>query len=71
MTRAWPPVSYMQLEAKIVNGGEIFFAGNWSPICKLFKNENFLAAMGLSLAFPKGNSVEAFRFSFWHLVFAS
>lgn len=47
---------YMQLEAKIVDGGEVFVAGNWLPSCKLFKNEHFLAAFGLSPAFPKGNS---------------
>lgn len=29
---------YMQIEAKIVNGGEILVAGNWLPSCKLFKN---------------------------------
>ena len=52
---------YMQLEAKIVNGGKIFVAGNWLPSCKLFKNENFLAAMGLCPAFPKGNSTEGVR----------
>lgn len=53
----------MQFEAKILNGGEIFLAGNWLPSYKLFKKENFLAAMGLSLAFPKGNSTEGVQFT--------
>ncbi|XP_057252097.1 uncharacterized protein LOC130592044 [Beta vulgaris subsp. vulgaris] len=48
---------YMQLEAKIVDGGEVFVAGNWLPSCKLFKNEHFLAAFGLSPAFPKEASL--------------
>lgn len=58
----------MQLEDKIVNGGEIFVAGNWLPSRKLFKNENFFAAMGLSPAFPKGNWAEGVRFTFLHFV---
>ncbi|XP_057248204.1 uncharacterized protein LOC130590189 [Beta vulgaris subsp. vulgaris] len=48
---------YMQLEAKIVDVGEVFVAGNWLPNCKLFKNEHFLAAFGLSPAFPKEASL--------------
>ncbi|XP_019107198.3 uncharacterized protein LOC109136040 [Beta vulgaris subsp. vulgaris] len=48
---------YFQLEAKIVDGGEVFVAGNWLPSCKLFKNEHFLAAFGLSPAFPKEASL--------------
>ncbi|XP_048493404.2 uncharacterized protein LOC125493969 [Beta vulgaris subsp. vulgaris] len=48
---------YMQLEAKIVDGGEVFVAENWLPSCKLFKNEHFLAAFGLSPAFPKEASL--------------
>lgn len=55
---------YMQLEAKIVNGGEIFVAGNRLPSCKLFKKKKFLAAMGLSPAFPRGNLEEGVRFTF-------
>ncbi|XP_057247461.1 uncharacterized protein LOC130589861 [Beta vulgaris subsp. vulgaris] len=47
----------MQLEAKIVDGGEVFVAGNWLPSCKLFKDEHFLAAFGLSPAFPKEASL--------------
>lgn len=62
---------YMQLEAKIVNGGEILVAGNWLLSCRLFKNENFLAAIGLSSAFPKGNLVEGVRFAYFKLCFAS
>ncbi|XP_048495845.2 uncharacterized protein LOC125495235 [Beta vulgaris subsp. vulgaris] len=48
---------YFQLEAKIVDGGEVFVAGNWLPSCKMFKNEHFLAAFGLSPAFPKEASL--------------
>ncbi|XP_048503505.2 uncharacterized protein LOC104886480 [Beta vulgaris subsp. vulgaris] len=47
----------MQLEAKIVDGGEVFVAGNWLPSCKFFKDEHFLAAFGLSPAFPKEASL--------------
>lgn len=36
---------FMQLEARIVDVGEVFVAGNWVPSCKLFKNENFLSGL--------------------------
>lgn len=55
---------YMQLESKIVNGGVIFITGNWFPNCRLFKNEYFLAALGLNLAFPKGNLAEGVQFAY-------
>lgn len=53
---------YMEFEAKIFDGREVFVAGNWLLNRKLFKNENFLAAVGLSPAFPKGNSAEGIQF---------
>lgn len=38
-------------------------AGNWLPSCRIFENEHFLAAMGLSPAFPKGNLSDGIQFS--------
>ena len=46
---------YMQTEAQIVQGGEVYVANNWLPSCRLFKNEHLLSAVGLSRTFPKGN----------------
>ena len=60
---------YMQLEAKIVDGGEVFAADNWLPNCRLIKNKNFLSAMGFSPAFPKGNLAEKVLFAFFNLLY--
>ncbi|XP_057248331.1 uncharacterized protein LOC104891287 [Beta vulgaris subsp. vulgaris] len=48
---------YMQTEAQIVQGGEVYVASNWIPSCRLFKSEHLLSAVGLSRTFPRACSL--------------